>query len=58
MFQFFRLALAALVLASLPHFAEAGSWSRLNPENRGDCSLLFEGPIEKGDLTSAVDAGL
>lgn len=49
---------AALALLALASVAQAGSWNRLDPANGDDCSLLFEGPIEKGDLTYAIDAGL
>ncbi|SNS97317.1 hypothetical protein [Antarctobacter heliothermus] len=38
--------------------ALAGTWSKLTPTGYGDCALLFEGPIAKGDLTRAIDDGL
>ncbi|WP_417211056.1 hypothetical protein [Antarctobacter sp.] len=50
--------LTSLTLLVLAGPALAGTWNKLTPTGHGDCALLFEGPIGKGDLTSAIDDGL
>ncbi|ASP19122.1 hypothetical protein ANTHELSMS3_00401 [Antarctobacter heliothermus] len=50
--------LTSLTLLVLAGPALAGTWSKMTPSGYGDCSLLFEGPIAKGDLTRAIDEGL
>lgn len=50
--------LAALALITFAGMAQAGTWTRLPANDPGECSLLFEGPIGKGDLTRAAEEGL
>lgn len=54
----FYLFLTCLTLTGLTAPAQAGSWSALSQAGDRDCALLFEGIIEKGDLTRASDTGL
>ncbi len=50
--------LAALTLLTFAGIAQAGTWTPLQPAEPGDCAYLFEGMINKGDLTRAVDEDL
>ncbi|SMX38036.1 hypothetical protein [Maliponia aquimaris] len=50
--------LAALTFLLTAATAQAGTWTRLQPADMGDCAVLFEGPIGPGDLTQAIGTGL
>ncbi|WP_323770627.1 hypothetical protein [Antarctobacter sp.] len=50
--------LAVCVLLTVASAAHAGTWRTLDPASPGDCALEFEGVIEKGDLTGALERGL
>lgn len=49
---------AALALILFTQAAQAGTWTRLQAGSPDECALLFQGAIEQGDLTAAIDQGL
>lgn len=58
MSRFLTPILAFLTVFAITGPASAGQWTQLQPADYGDCSLRFDGPIEKGDLMRAVEQDL